>query len=94
MSRIGSKPITIPSGITVKIENSTVTVSNGKESLSTNVPSEVISVVQEDQEIIVKRSDDTKESRSLHGLIRSLINNNIIGLTEGFKKNLKLWCRL
>ncbi|MGI6076995.1 MAG: 50S ribosomal protein L6 [Fastidiosipilaceae bacterium] len=90
MSRIGSKPITIPSGITVKIENSTVTVSNGKESLSTNVPSEVISVVQEDQEIIVKRSDDTKESRSLHGLIRSLINNNIIGLTEGFKKNLEI----
>jgi len=90
MSRIGSKPITIPSGITVKIEGKTVTVSNGKESLSTEVPVDEIHVIQEEQEIIVKRDNDVKDVRALHGLVRSLINNNIIGLTEGYKKNLEI----
>ncbi len=90
MSRIGSKPIVIPGGVTVKLEDSKVIASNGKESLTTDIPSVNITVEIAENQVLVKRANDSKKTRSLHGLTRSLINNNLIGLSEGFKKNLEI----
>jgi large subunit ribosomal protein L6 len=90
MSRIGSKPIVIPGGVTVKLEDSKVVASNGKETLITDIPSVHIAVEIEENQVLVKRDNDSKKTRSLHGLTRSLINNNLIGLSEGFKKNLEI----
>lgn len=90
MSRIGSKPIVIPGGVTVKLEDSKVVASNGKETLITDIPSVHIAVEIEENQILVKRDNESKKIRSLHGLTRSLINNNLIGLSEGFKKNLEI----
>lgn len=90
MSRIGRKPITIPNGITVKVNGDLVVVSNGKQSLETKIPAPTIHVNVENNEVVVTRDNDNKEIRSMHGLVRSLINNNVIGLSEGFKKNLEI----
>ncbi len=90
MSRIGLKPIVIPQGITVKVDGDQVKVSDGKQTLTTAIPSEKIHVKVEDNEVRVTRDGDQKEIRSLHGLVRSLIHNNVVGLTEGFKKNLEI----
>ncbi len=90
MSRIGRKPITIPSGITVKVNGQVVTVSNGKESLETVVPSTALHVEVKENEVLVTRDNDHKDTRARHGLVRSLINNHVVGLSEGFKKNLEI----
>jgi large subunit ribosomal protein L6 len=89
MSRIGRMPIAIPSGIEVKVENQTVTVKSGKNVLTQNIHSDMI-VKVEDQTITVNRPSDEKKHRELHGLTRSLINNMIIGLSQGFSKNLEI----
>ena len=89
MSRIGKKPITIPAGVTVKIENGLVSVSNGKEELSQEI-SPLIDVKIEDGVIELVRSNEEKETKSLHGLYRALINNMVQGLTTGFTKNLEV----
>ena len=87
MSRIGRKPINIPAGVEVKIDGSCVTVKGPKGTLSqTFQPSMNIAV--EGAEIVVTRPNDEKENRALHGLTRTLINNMVIGVTEGFKKEL------
>jgi large subunit ribosomal protein L6 len=87
MSRIGRKPINIPAGVEVKIDGSCVTVKGPKGTLSqTFQPSMNIAV--EGAEIVVTRPNDEKQNRALHGLTRTLINNMIIGVTEGFKKEL------
>lgn len=89
MSRIGLKPITIPAGVDVKIDGNAVTVKGPNGTLSMDAhPNMAISV--EGSEIIVSRPDDEKENRSLHGLTRSLIHNMVVGVTEGFKKNLEV----
>lgn len=89
MSRIGLKPITIPAGVDVNIDNNTVTVKGPNGTLSMDAhPNMAISV--EGSEIIVSRPNDQKENRSLHGLTRSLIANMVTGVTEGFKKNLEV----
>jgi large subunit ribosomal protein L6 len=90
MSRIGKQPIIIPSGITVQVIDHQVVVSNGKQELVTNVNFDGIQVKVEENQVIVSRDNDQKETRSLHGLLRSLINNSVVGLTEGFKKNLEI----
>ena len=89
MSRIGRMPIAIPAGIEVKVENQTVTVKSGKNVLTQNIHSDMI-VKVEDQTITVNRPSDEKKHRELHGLTRSLINNMIIGLSQGFSKNLEI----
>ncbi len=89
MSRIGRKPIVIPAGVDVKIEGNTVTVKGPKGTLSQSF-SPKLSVKNENGELIVSRPSDDKEYRSLHGLTRTLVNNMVIGVTEGFKKELEI----
>lgn len=87
MSRIGRKPINIPAGVEVKVDGSCVTVKGPKGTLTQKFqPSMNIAV--EGAEIVVTRPNDDKENRSLHGLTRTLIHNMVIGVTEGFKKEL------
>lgn len=89
MSRIGLKPITIPAGVDVNIDNNTVTVKGPNGTLSMDAhPNMAISV--EGSEIIVSRPNDEKENRSLHGLTRTLVANMVTGVTEGFKKTLEV----
>lgn len=89
MSRIGKLPITVPAGVDVKIENGVLTVKGPKGELAQSVPAP-IQVEVNDGEIVVTRPNDERESRSLHGLTRTLINNNIIGVTEGFTKAMEI----
>ena len=89
MSRIGKMPIAIPSGVEVKIEGQLVSVKGPKGSLTHNVPAP-ITVVVEDNSILVTRPDDERNSRSLHGLTRTLIANTIEGVTKGFSKALEI----
>ena len=89
MSRIGQAPITIPSGVDVRIEGRVVTVKGPKGELTRTVPS-TISVQQIDHELRVTRPDDERENRALHGLTRSLVNNMVVGVTDGFRKQLEI----
>lgn len=89
MSRIGKQPITIPAGVEVSVDGSTVTVKGPKGTLSHEVASP-ITVAVEDGQVLVARPDDERRSRSLHGLTRTLINNMVIGVTEGYKKQLEI----
>jgi large subunit ribosomal protein L6 len=89
MSRIGRKPINIPAGVDVVVNGCEVTVKGPKGTLKqTFKPSMNIAV--EGSTVVVTRPDDEKTNRSLHGLTRTLINNMIIGVTEGFKKELEV----
>ena len=89
MSRIGRKPINIPAGVDVKFENSVITVKGPKGTLTQKVnPNMAVEI--NDGIIEVKRPDDAKENRSLHGLTRTLIANMMIGVTEGYKKELEV----
>lgn len=89
MSRIGKLPITVPGGVDVKIDGQQVTVKGSKGEL-TLVVAEPIRVAVEDGQVLVTRPDDERNSRALHGLTRTLINNNIIGVTEGYSKQLEV----
>jgi large subunit ribosomal protein L6 len=89
MSRVGQAPIPVPSGVEVKIEGRTVTVSGPKGELSRILP-ELLSAKVEEGEVLVERADDERESRSLHGLFRSLIANMVIGVTEGYRRGLEI----
>ncbi|MFA5586666.1 MAG: 50S ribosomal protein L6, partial [Saccharofermentanales bacterium] len=89
MSRIGKKPIKIPAGIEIQIDDQTVRVSRGDQVLSEKLhPGIRVSI--EDGQILVERDNDQRETRALHGLLRSLINNMVVGLSEGFTKNLEI----
>ena len=89
MSRIGKNPITVPAGVEVKIDGSTVTVKGPKGTLTKEFkPSMKITV--DGAVITVERPDDEAANRSLHGLTRTLINNMIIGVTEGYQKVLEV----
>ena len=87
MSRIGRKPINIPAGVDVKVENGVVTVKGPKGELTYKY-NPAMTVEVKGAEIEVSRPDDKKENRSLHGLTRTLINNMVVGVTEGDKKEL------
>ena len=89
MSRIGRKPITIPAGVQVTLKDGVVTAKGPKGELTQKVHSN-ITVTIEGNEILVTRPNDEKEARSLHGLSRTLINNMVIGVTEGYKKTLEV----
>ncbi|WP_257159285.1 50S ribosomal protein L6 [Corynebacterium cystitidis] len=90
MSRVGKEPIAIPSGVEVKIDGQDVDVKGPKGSLSWTIPAP-ITIAVEDNEIVVSRPDDQRESRSLHGLSRSLVNNLVVGVTEGYKINMEIF---
>ncbi len=89
MSRIGRKPITIPAGVEVKVADGVVTVKGPKGTL-TQKYNTAVSVEVAGNEVLVTRPNDEKENRSLHGLTRTLINNMVIGVTDGFKKELEV----
>ncbi|PWA12940.1 50S ribosomal protein L6 [Pueribacillus theae] len=89
MSRIGLKPIEIPNGVTVTKNGSTVTVKGPKGELTRTFNADMIIDIQE-KEITVSRPSDQKDHRSLHGTTRSLINNMVQGVTNGFERNLEL----
>jgi large subunit ribosomal protein L6 len=85
MSRVGKKPITIPSGVTVTIGDSQVEVKGPKGTLSTPIPNGV-TFKQEDGNLIAERSDDN--NKAFHGLARALANSAVVGVTEGFTKQM------
>ena len=89
MSRVGLAPIAVPSGGEVKIDGQNVSVKGPKGTLEVDVP-EPISIVQEDGELRVSRPDNHRKNRSLHGLARSLVNNCVIGVTEGYEIKMEI----
>lgn len=90
MSRIGKAPITIPSGVDVKVDGQTVTVKGPKGELSQVLPTPITASVA-DGIVTVSRPDDHRENRSLHGLSRSLVNNMVVGVTEGYKQDMEIF---
>ena len=90
MSRIGKLPITVPSGVDVAIDDARVTVKGPKGTLSHSVAAPIVVEKDADGIIEVKRPNDERESRSLHGLTRTLINNMVVGVTDGYEKRLEI----
>ena len=89
MSRIGKAPITVPAGVSIQVKDNVVTVKGPKGELSQYVNPE-INVAIEDGVIELTRPSDNREHRSLHGLYRALINNMVVGVSEGYKKEMEL----
>ena len=89
MSRIGRMPIDVPAGVTVSIDGQNVSVKGPKGELALTV-AEPIQVTVEDNQVVVTRPNEERLSKSLHGLTRTLINNNIIGVTQGYEKKLEV----
>lgn len=89
MSRIGRTPIPLPSGVEVTIEGRTVSVRGPKGALSRQLPGD-ITVRRQDGTLVVERPDDQRHNRALHGLTRTLVNNMVVGVTEGFAKELEI----
>ena len=89
MSRIGKLPVPVPSGVDVSIDGATVTVKGPKGTLTHSVAAPI--VVEKGEGVLdVKRPDDERESKSLHGLTRTLVNNMVVGVTEGYEKKLEI----
>jgi large subunit ribosomal protein L6 len=90
MSRIGKKPISVPSGVTITVgENNYVTVKGPKGTLSQQLPPEIM-INQDDGTVNVTRPSDEKQHKALHGLTRSLLNNMVVGVSTGFQKVLEI----
>lgn len=89
MSRIGKTPVPVPEGIKVEIKNNIITVSSKNGELIYKFQ-DGITIKQEENELILERRDDSKDQKSFHGLTRSLVNNMIIGLSEGYTKELQI----
>jgi large subunit ribosomal protein L6 len=89
MSRIGKQPITVPSGVDVTIAGAHVTVKGPKGQLEHEIIGGV-TIEREGDDLVVSRADDSRSNRSLHGLQRSLINNMVVGVSEGFAKELEI----
>lgn len=89
MSRIGKLPITLPQGVAVKQEDGTVSVTGPKGTLSQPVPP-VLNVEVAEGVLTVTRKDDSREARSQHGLMRTLINNMVVGVTNGYRRQLDI----
>lgn len=89
MSRIGKAPITVPSGVDVVLLGRKISVKGPKGQLSREIPGQ-ITVRQEGDLLLVERPDDARENRAMHGLTRSLVNNMVVGVTEGFKRQLDI----
>jgi len=89
MARIGKIPVTLPKGVTVTINNNEVTVKGPKGQLSETFSPD-ISIVLEDNQVKVSRPSDQRHHRAMHGLVRALINNMVVGVSTGFSKNLEI----
>jgi large subunit ribosomal protein L6 len=89
MSRIGKLPISVPAGVTISVQDTTVTVKGPKGVLTQEVDPN-ITITVEGGVCTVSRQDDQKQNRAFHGLYRSLINNMVIGVSEGYKKTMEL----
>jgi large subunit ribosomal protein L6 len=90
MSRIGKAPITVPGGVDVTIDDGrTVTVKGPKGTLSRTIPG-AITIRRDETTLVVERPDDERENRSLHGLTRTLVSNMVVGVTDGFAKELEI----
>jgi large subunit ribosomal protein L6 len=89
MSRIGKLPVPVPSGVDVNIDGATVTVKGPKGTLSHTL-AEPITIEKGDGVLDVKRPDDERSSKALHGLSRTLVNNMVVGVTEGYEKKLEI----
>ncbi|QQR83412.1 50S ribosomal protein L6 [Candidatus Peregrinibacteria bacterium] len=90
MSLIGKRPITIPSGVEITLQDTLVKVKGTKGELEFAVTPEYVTVLQQEGEVVVKRKGDSKEAKAFHGLTRSIINNMIIGVSKGFEKKLEV----
>lgn len=90
MSRVGNAPITIPSGVEINIDGQDVNVKGPKGALHVELPEPITAAVEDDQ-IKVARPDDDRKNRALHGLSRSLINNCVVGVTEGYTINMEIY---
>ncbi|KAA8723796.1 50S ribosomal protein L6 [Corynebacterium spheniscorum] len=89
MSRIGKNPIPVPNGVEIKIDGQHVEVKGSKGTLSQDIPAP-INVAVEDGQILVTRPDDNRKNRALHGLSRSLVNNMVVGVTEGYTQKMEI----
>ena len=89
MSRIGKAPIAIPAGVTVQVKGNTVTVKGPKGELTQEINPN-ITVKEENGHLLVERPNDERENRALHGLYRALIHNMVVGVSEGYKKEMEL----
>ncbi|SDM43532.1 50S ribosomal protein L6 [Actinomyces ruminicola] len=90
MSRIGRLPVPVPAGVDVTIEGNEVTVKGPKGTLTRTIAQPLTVARQEDGSILVSRPDDERRSRSLHGLSRTLIHNMVVGVTDGYSKQLEI----
>ncbi|SFB19852.1 50S ribosomal protein L6 [Clostridium frigidicarnis] len=90
MSRIGRLPVAIPNGVTVTVTPDNVVTVKGPKGELTKAMCNEMNIVVEDNQVVVTRPSDNKNHRSLHGLTRSLVNNMVIGVTEGYQKTLEL----
>jgi len=89
MSRIGRNPIPVPAGVTVEVNDSHVKVTGPKGTLERNIARD-ITIRQDDGMLLVERPDDARQHRALHGLTRSLVNNMVVGVTDGFTRDLEI----
>jgi large subunit ribosomal protein L6 len=89
MSRIGKAPIPVPSGVDVTIADRHITVKGPKGTLERDIPG-AITVRQDGDELVVERPNDERQNRALHGLVRSLVNNMVVGVHEEFVKELEI----
>ena len=89
MSRVGRSPIPVPSGVDVAISGSHVTVKGPQGSLDRDIPGD-ITLRQDDGTLLVERPNDERHNRALHGLVRALVNNMVLGVTNGFTKELEI----
>ena len=89
MSRVGQAPIAVPNGVEITIDGRTVAVKGPKGALSREIPGE-ITVRQDGGTLLVERPDDERQNRAFHGLARALVNNMVVGVTEGYRKQLDI----
>jgi large subunit ribosomal protein L6 len=89
MSRIGNAPITVPSGVDISIDDRTISVTGPKGTLRRTLPARM-TIEQDGATLTVGRPDDAHESKALHGLTRTLVNNMVVGVTQGFTKQLEI----
>ncbi|MGH9264831.1 MAG: 50S ribosomal protein L6 [Acidimicrobiales bacterium] len=89
MSRIGRNPIPVPAGVTIELTDGHVKVTGPKGTLERDLPRD-ITVRQDGDQLLVERPDDQRQHRALHGLARSLVNNMVVGVTDGFTRDLEI----
>ena len=89
MSRIGKAPITVPAGVDVTLDGRTISVKGPKGTLAREIPG-TITITQDGDTLVCERPNDENKTKAMHGLTRSLVNNMVIGVTDGFTKNLEI----